>query len=320
MISNNVFRYWCVAVLFFFVFISGCGGPGADLALRLIPNETTTYRVVTEKEDSITFAGDVGDSPEFEDKITSSRLDMTFAQQIQQIDEKGNAEVKITVKDLKWKTTELNKTKLDFDSAQVKDKRNPLACLIGQSYTIKISPSGKIVRIVSTVDATAAVRSKGSSPNMALILLKPGVIKERHECFSLPSVSKNPLKKGDTWSLVKEFDFGLMGKKSYERIYSLNDVAENKDGSRIAVVEMKAIPDTVGDGEPPAPTFLSAFDNVESYTGLLKLDLVTGQVDMYEEELRTKWVVVDPQPQKGNTEPVRMTMASVRSYNLEKKD
>lgn len=322
MFSNIISRYVSVALVCFLVFLTGCGDPGVNLSLKFVPADTTTYRLVTEKVDSITFEGDLGNAPEFKDQTRSSRFEMTFVQKIQQIDEKGNATAKITIKDLKWKTMELNKTKLDFDSAQVKSKRNPLARLIGQSYTIKIAPTGRIVRIVSTVAATAAVKDKTVRDNMALLLIKPPVIKNRHEITALPSAKKNPLKQGGTWSVEKKFDFRMMGKKTYERIYTFNEIYKSEDGEKIAIIEMKAIPaveDQQG-AEQPDSAFLDAFDNIEEYTGLLKLDLNTGKINFYSEKLRTEWIIVDPMPQKEGKEPVTMKMTAVRTYNLERID
>ncbi|MBA7676877.1 hypothetical protein ES703_85122 [subsurface metagenome] len=63
------------------------------------------------------------------------------------------------------------------------------------------------------------------------------------------------------------------------------------------------------------------FDNIETYTGRLELDLTAGKVEKYIEELQTEWVAVDPSAgQKDDKEPAVLTMSDTRFYSLEKID
>jgi len=61
------------------------------------------------------------------------------------------------------------------------------------------------------------------------------------------------------------------------------------------------------------------FDNTDTYTGQLKLDLTDGKLENYHEELQSKWFAVDVSAeQKGEQEPAALTMTATRLYNLER--
>ena len=63
------------------------------------------------------------------------------------------------------------------------------------------------------------------------------------------------------------------------------------------------------------------FDNIEEYTGQLRLDLTTGKVERYTENLKVEWLVVDPTArQNSGVEPDSLRMVAARLYELEKVD
>ena len=67
--------------------------------------------------------------------------------------------------------------------------------------------------------------------------------------------------------------------------------------------------------------FSDMFDTTQTYTGLLEMDLSSGKAQKYSEELRSQWLMIDPQAeQKGAKEPDAVEMSVVRSYNLERVD
>ncbi|GAF73196.1 unnamed protein product, partial [marine sediment metagenome] len=129
---------------------------------------------------------------------------------------------------------------------------------------------------------------------------------------------------GDNWSSVKTFNFGLMGSKSYEKIYTVKEI-KDQDKRKVAIVEMNAIPtsemaEQLHKEQVPA-IFSKMFDNIETYTGRLELDLTAGKVKKYVEKLQSEWLAVDPLAgQKDDKEPAAVRMSATRFYSLEKID
>jgi hypothetical protein len=292
----------------------------ATLALKFSPEDLTTYRVITEAERSIKWEGSLPEEAAFRGGRNFDRIEMTFAQQIQSIDEKGNAIAKITVKELKYSSIVKDKPAFEFDSSKPKDPNHPLAKLIGQSYTIKISPTGEVIEVVDVKEAETAARRGSTVPTRALRLLDSEAIKERHGTLILPDTDKNQLHTGDSWSSIKTFSFGLMGAESYEKVYTLNEI-KDQDNRQIATIKMNAIPASETAKEQRTAEFLKSFDNTKTYTGQLELDLTTGKVKKYLEKLQPEWTVAFPSTeQEPNQEPAVLTMSAARLYSLEKID
>jgi len=299
--------------------------PTVELALKFIPQDSTTYRVITEAEKSVTWEGPLPEKPgDFKGGRTASRIEMTFNQRIQSIDDKGDAIAEITIKQLKYLAKVKDNVVLDFDSSTEKDRDNLLSKLIGQSYTIEISPAGRVLKILDVNEARAAASGDSSTHQTASALLSDDAIKQRHTILGLPVIEKNQLHKGDNWTDLESFSFGMMGSKSYEKIYTLKEIkdAENR---QIAIVEMNAIPSSEKaeqlHKEQATGLFSKLFDNIETYTGELKLDLTTGKIEKYIEKLWIEWVAVDPfAEQQDDKEPAALKMAATRLYHIEKID
>jgi hypothetical protein len=291
----------------------------ATVALKFSPGDSTTYRVITEAERRIKWEGSLPEEPAFKGGRNHDRIEMTFAQEIQSIDDKGNAIAKITVKELKYSSIVKDNPTFEFDSSKPKDPNHPLAKLIGQSYTIKIAPTGEVTEVIDVKEAETAVRKGSVPPRTALRLLDPEVIKERHGTLVLPDTDKNQLHIGDNWSSTRTFSFGMMGSESYEKIYTLNKI-KDRDNRQVAIIEMNAIPASETTKEQTAK-FLKSFDNSKTYTGELELDLTTGKVKKYLEKLQPEWITAFPSAeQKTNQEPAVLTMSATRLYSLEKID
>ena len=145
--------------------------------------------------------------------------EITFDQQIDSVDEAGNATAKITVKALKYTSIVKDVSAINFDSADAGSNDSPLSYLVDQSYVIKISPSGKFLKLVDAKQARSAIKGTGSARKIATMLLSSAMVEMRHGTMPLPSAGKNKLRAGETWSKSKEFEFGLMGNKSYDRDY-----------------------------------------------------------------------------------------------------
>jgi len=277
------------------------------LALKFRPQDSTTYRLITKSQRRVEFGGSLSGKSEFEDSRNQNTLELTFTQKIQSTDDKGNAIAKITIKKLKYSSIYKNDSVLDFNSAREKDRSNPLAKLIGQSYTIEIAPAGEVTKVINVKQAQAAVKGKSTAHKTALTLLSRKAIKERHSISILPVTDKNQSRTGDTWNSVKNFSFDMMGSKSYERVYTLKEI-KKRGNRKIAVIQMNAIPSSEMTEqlykEQATGDFSKMFDNAEMYTGRLNLDLTAGKVEKYTEELRSQWFIVDPQAkQEESKEP-----------------
>ena len=297
--------------------------PTVQLALKYTAGDLTTYKVITEVEKSVRWEGPLPDKNfAFKGGATGNKVEMTFAQKIQNVDDKGNAAAQITIKGLKYSGKVKDNVVMDFDSSREKDANSPLCKLVGQSYTIEISPDGQVLRVIDAKEAQAAVEGGSAASKTASVLLSADVIKERHTIPGLPAADKNQLRTGDNWSSVKAFSFDMMGSKSYEKVYTLKEIKE-ANNRRVAVAEMKAIPSSAMaeelHKEQTTGVFTKMFDNTEAYSGNLVLDLTAGKVQEYFEKLQTEWVMVDPKPEP-NKEPAALKMAATRLYSIEKID
>lgn len=291
------------------------------LALKFTPQDSTTYRVTTEADRSVTWEGPQPEKPAaFRGGHTGYKAELTFAQRIQSVDDKGNAVAEITIKGLKYIAKVRDNITLEFDSSREKDKDNTLAKLIGQSYTIEISPAGQVTKVIDMSKVQAAVKGIAASHRTALA--SADAIKQRHSIPAMPSADKNQLRPGDSWSSVKTFDFQMMGFKSYEKVYKLKEI-KDADNRQTALVEMSAIPSTEMaeelHKEQAMGPFSKMFDNKETYTGKLSLDLTAGKVEECLEKLLTEWVVVDPNPE-DDQEPAALKMAALRFYDMKRLD
>lgn len=294
------------------------------LALKFSPGRWATYRVITEAVRTVEWEGELPSEPQFGGGRRHNRFEMTFTQEIESVDEQGNAAARITVKGLKYRSGVEEGRMEEFDSSAVKDPNAPLALLVGQSYTIRIAPTGEVTGILDATDARTAVRRASSVPKTALRLLGPMAVKERHTIRALPPAGKNRLRTGDNWGNVKAFSFGLMGSKTYEKVYTLKEV-EDAEGHQIATVQMNAIPSAAMAQElhrqQATSPFSEEFDSTSTYTGELKVDLATGEIQKYIEDLRARWVVaIPPDDQEEFEAPALLRMTDTRIHSLEKID
>jgi hypothetical protein len=298
--------------------------PTVQLALKFTPQDSTTYRVIMEAEKSGEWKGASPDKPSaFKGGHTGNRMEMIFTQQIQSTDDKGNAVTKITIKGLKYLTKIRDNPVLDFDSSREEDRNSPLGKLIGQSYTIEITASGHVSKVIDVSGARAAVRGSSSANKTAATLLSANAIKERHRIPALPVTEKNQLRTGDNWSSIETFSFDMMGSKSYERIYTLKEIKDT-GGRRVAIAEMKAVPSSEMakqlHKEQVTSLFAKMFDNTETYTGQLKFDLTAGKVEKCFEELKSEWLAVDPSAGQRDEIPDTLRLTAIRLYCIERID
>jgi hypothetical protein len=282
----------------------------ASLVLKFEPGDATTYKLITEGKRTVTYEGSLANDPAFKGGDTGDRVEMTFSQLIESVNDRGNAIARITVKELRYEAQVKSDTVLDFDSSREQDQDNALAKLVGQSYTIELTPTGQVTEVVDSKEAQAAVKGAATARR----LVESDTIKQRHSIPALPAAGKNKVRVDEHWSRIK----------SYEKIYVLKEVRD-QDGKKKAVVEMNAIPtaETAEQihQEQPAGAFSKMFDNVEEYTGQLQWDLTAGKVLHYLEEMKSEWLVVDPMArQKPDKKPDSLRMTAFSLYSLERVD
>lgn len=325
MISKKFFSWPAGTVVCLLLLAAGCTAPVAQetaiLELRYAEHDSTTYKLITEAERSVKFEGHVPDEVDFKGGRTSIRVEMTFTQQIQSTDAEGNAVARITLKGLKYLSIVKDRTRLDFDSSRERDKNSPLARLIGQYYTIRIAPTGQILSVVNASLTGISVRSRAVASETALGLFQPKAIKERHGVMFLPFADKNQLSVGESWSRIKNFSFGVVGSKSYEKIYTLKEI-KRLNNQRIALAEMSAIPAAETASQVRTiEGFSKRFDSIETYTGRLRLNLTASKVEEYFEKLQAEWTIVDPSAERrDDEEPTVLRMRVTSLYSLEKID
>jgi len=293
------------------------------LALKLAAGDSTTYRITRQNDKSVEWQGpDEGKPKQFTGGHTGSRIEMTFTQQIQSTDDKGNAAAKITIKGLKYLTRIKDQVVLDFDSSKEKDLGSPLGKLIGQSYTIELTASGQVSKVIDAAGARAAVQGDSQVHKTAANLLSDDTIKEMHTVSALPPADKDQARPGQSWSSIESFSFDLMGAKSYEKIYTLKEIGK-KQNHQIATALMKAVPSAAMakelHKEQGTPVMSNMFDNTETYSGELKLDLTDGKVNYWREELTIEWMIADPSS-KPDEQPAALKMAATRLHSVERVD
>jgi hypothetical protein len=295
----------------------------ATLALKFTVGDTTTYRLISDAERSVKWEGPLPSNSGFKGGSRHNRVEMTFTQEILSVNEEGNAVAKITVDALKYFMVVKDKTEVDFDSSDVKDPEGQFAKMLGHHYTIELTPAGEVVNLVDAEDIRSSVRRARRVPRKALAFLRPEPLKQRHTIPALSAAGKKQRSTGENWSDIKTFSFGLMGSKSYEKIYTVKDIKET-DGRQVAVVEMNAIPtaETAQQlhKEETTPDFSEEFDSKATYNGRLKMDLTAGSVEECSEEMQSGWTVALPSEEKPDQEPSVLTMTEARFYSLKKID
>ncbi len=339
MVSKIAFRALVIGMICLFIFAGGCASeadktqiskkemvieePVAELVnlrLKFTPKDITRYTVKIKSQDSTEFGGTWPEKSEFENKTNLSETEIAFSQKTKSINGKGNAIAKITIKGLKVNSIYQNKPALKFDSSVDADKDKSLAILIGKSYTIEFTPDGEIVQVDAN-EAQAEIVGKSSDNRMALALLKPDMVKQRHAVVALPKSNRSQLNLNENWSKIGTFDFRLLGSESYEKIYTLTEIHRNK-GQKVALIQMNAIPTTETAEElhkaGTSSGFSDMFANTHDYIGELVFNLDSGKIENYTEELHTEWFMVNPKATGQDDAPVTLKMSSIRSYSIQK--
>ncbi len=290
------------------------------MRLNFSPQQETNYKVVMESGKDYSFVQPSVNKTK--DRHTKWRNEMIFAQKIEKVDQQGNATANITIKQLKYLSQDADNKVIEFDSTAESGKSDPLSAIIGQSYKIKITPSGK-VEVIDAQTAREAVKGKGSAKKIADRLLSNEEIGNRHQVLALNDAEKGSCKKGDKWSTVAASPPGMLRQKSFEKVYTLADI-QNQNGSSIATVTMEAVPSSkraasAVEGESASGFIANMFDEKDNYTGKMVLNLTTGEIDSLQETLKVEWIAVEPsEEQKSDKGPDQLTMGFSNLYSIEK--
>jgi len=294
-------------------------GPPVRLALAFSRGQVAAYKVTMEAEKHVEWMGPEERKPAgYSDGRSGNRLEMTFDQQVREVRDNGDAVLEITIRALKYVGQVKNEVIFEFDSGKSQDQDNELAALIGKSYSVEMSPQGKVIALSGMESVRQAVKPGSPAQSVASKLFLDEVVRDRHEVPPLSALKEGQARPGQSWSDLKSYTFGEMGLKGFERVYTLRQVQPE---GQTAVVEMKAIPSAAmaeemhkrqDAGLPPG-----LFDSAEDYRGRLDFDLDKGRIREYGEEMWTEWVIVDPAAMQDTAQPAALKMGARRLYRLE---
>jgi hypothetical protein len=285
--------------------------PKTDLSLTFSAGDKTMYKVAVKGIKDFKF-----EQPSLEklkEEQTGSAIELKFLQEIESVDNNGNAVARITVKGLKYLVKDKSGVVLDYDSESESGKKHYLSKLLGESYKIKLNRDGQ----VQVVDATS-IRRVSVEKIVKNFLSEPRIIR-RHEILSLPKSGQSILKQGGSWSRIMASPPGLLSPKNFEKVYTLRDVSKNN----IAIVKMEAVPtmeapEDAPTGDQGMGVFAKMFDSEENFTGQMVLDLNTGKVQKYNEELAASYVAAEsPREQVKGKGPDILTMGFTHAVSLE---
>jgi len=265
------------------------------LSLDFEAGTKTRYQVTTETVTAIegpktAIQGNASTAPF--PKVSESS-EVVFTQEILgPLPEDANTVVAlITIDQVKYMRRSTGQPDLAFDSQEHADKNSPFARLIGQTYTIEISPLGYVPGVFNLRPARLAVRGPTPAHAAALDLVSPPAIFPRHGFFSLPGPDVGSLTVGDRWRGVQQYtlrapgmDMDRLGTHRFEKIYRLESVKQQPVGTVAEVVfEGAPIPKRTQDGRPAEVPFLSC-----SYAGGGEFNLDAGRVEGYMEHLEVR--------------------------------
>jgi hypothetical protein len=304
-----------ISILLVTLLFHGCAPEKeTKVAVKPVESGVSTYKTVEVFRKDYLF--DQPTANKKTEKVTELNIEVTYDRSITGIDAEKNTTAEITIKALKYFSTSADAVNIDFDSSRPADAKSAFARLIGQTYTIKVSPSGKVVQVSNLASARDAVKT-GPDARMAKQFLSDESIKRRHEILALPDKDAKSLKVGDTWSRVASSPQGALIPKNYEKVYTVKEIT-NRDNGRLALIEMSSTPSTKPLGKAGAmEAFESFFDAEDDYTGRLLVDIDTGKVYDYSEKLRSQYTAAEFPDKDQTQQPDVLKLAFTKGYSIE---
>ena len=279
----------------------------SSLALKFEPGQVKYYREISEYIKD--FKHEKPWPEESEIRKSTTRTEIVFLERIENVTDAGSAVAKITIDYLKQFSESPNGAQIDFYSNRPGNEDDPLNELIGQSYSIKISPSGRI-EVIDANQARSAVAS-GSASELVLYLLSDAQIVKRHSILALPEDGNKEFKTGDNWSRTEGSPKEMLQPKIYEKVYTLEKIRK-QDQRRLAVVKMEA---TATDWSVPGKMDLSGVEQSDSFQGLLIIDPDTGALVQYSEKLIAEWIAAGKSESQGQDEDEPKVSVLVISFS-----
>ncbi|MCJ7557807.1 MAG: hypothetical protein MUP90_12950, partial [Gammaproteobacteria bacterium] len=265
------------------------------LSLEFEPGTKTRYRVTNEVVTTM-------ESPEtaLQDNATTAPIpkvsessEVVFTQEIlgPLPDDSNMVVALITIDQVRYVRRLSGQPDLAFDSQEPSDQNSPFAKLVGQTYTIEISPLGYVPGIFNLRPARLAVRGPTPAHAAALDLVSPPAIFARHGYFSLPGPDVGSLAAGDRWRGVQQVilrapgtDMDRLGTHRFDKIYRLESVEQRPVGTMAVVVfEGSPRPRRTPDGRPAEVPFLSC-----SFVGGGEFNIDAGRVEGYMEHIEVR--------------------------------
>lgn len=319
--KNSFFNVIFFTVSTVLLIFGGCDEPvqqKISLQLRPAEQEQATYKVLTESQRTLSYEGTFDNKESLKGGSNINKVEMTFTQQIQNVSKEGNITAKITIESLKVSSVTRDELTFSYDSSNEKDNKSPMARMIGQSYVIELSTQFQVIRVVDAASARKAAAGTDEAQRRAQLLLTDDEIKERHSVAGIGSKQVSAAEVGDTWSDIKDFSFPIMGTKSYERIYTLEEI-KPQDSGRIAVIDMKALPSVSAGESSRASALMDMSDNIRTYQGKLEINIDAGLIQSYLEQFDSEWIFVDPEHKPDDpAPPAAFRLGAVRLYSLER--
>jgi hypothetical protein len=338
MTKASFFRYVAIAGVCSVVFVWGCPQQGqpeipiapealkvgaVQLALKPAVGQQTTYRITEKKRKNIKWEGPVPDKALFEESSNEEKVEMVVTQRIQNVDPNGKTTAQVTFDTLKYNAVVKNLATVDFDSSRQADANNVLNRLIGKSYTIEFGPDNSVIATPDLNELRQMFSGHTANYRAVNNLLLDDSVIECHSTLLLPAADAEGLRPGNTWSKVKTYSFGLMGIRSYEKIYKLREI-QDVEGHQVAVIDMTAIPSAEVESKfrdkQAGANFPKMFDTNEIYVGSGEVDVTAGRINKYSENLVASWIAAlppNPGEQADANEPVVLKMTAARDYKLE---
>jgi len=296
------------------LFLSGCGS-SESMSLKFASQETAVYQSTTDMIKDYRFEQPTLNK--LTEQQTKNSTVLEYSQDVQSVDESGNATLKITLNQLKVEVINKSDAQFSFDSRNEADQKSPLMGLIGKSYTIRMTPMGK-VEVLDTKEATASVTA-AYEKNIAKEILDPKKIISRHEILGMPTDPAMKLSAKSTWKEVVPSPPGLLAPKSYEKVYTVTDVKDD-----IATVQMVGSESTEPAGNSLSSAggmgmFAKMFDNKDDYTGSMQMNMAAGEILNFEETLISTYLAQE-MPENGNPDkgPDTLMMRFTNRVKLEK--
>ena len=299
-----------------FVLLSFTAGCTEQMSLTFDQEGVSTYKFASETIQDFKFEQiSVGKTKE-EQNLT--RIEMVFDQKILGVNEDGSANAKITIAGINVVVKNVDGIVFNFDSSKKADHGKSFNKLIGKSYTIKITPDGK-VKSVDAADIRKVVAT-GPDRKWAKNLLSDKEIVRRHEIIAMPDIQDAKIAARHTWAKEVNSHPRLLEQKKFEKVYTVDNIKE-QSGRKVASVSMKAAPSGAAEGVSPASGFgymAKMFDTQENYEGQMQFDVDTGKVISFSEKMVATYTASEMSKTKPDAKgPDTLIMGLTHSISLE---